>query len=285
MPPYVPPPPWADKPYEPPVPPPPTYTPPPPAEGPGSPGYTPNPGAPPTDGSIPPVPPTTPAPTGPAQPWMSDPILVALRNSVNANVAAGRARMTEGQRTALQSLGSVDLARSLFGADPWVQTVGLDPNSEFARIASQYLAGTKDTARETSARNTFYGSGRRNALNALARGRLGMEADAIGDARTTLTGLGDAFADLQRGEGERLTEGELDAYNRWLEDELENGAPGPDTDGEGTPGATVKFAGKTFGTADFKEFKAFLRKHGTTWAKVSKKYPGYAKFFLGTDNG
>lgn len=145
--------------------------------------------------------------------------MIGLTGQYNQDIAGLKAKSLEEKKRILLGFGSKELARSVLGNDPFVDTISDNPDTSTSTLGAlgyQYRQQQQGFNETSNASNLFYGGGRGLGLRDLAHQNLVDVANATTTARGQLTASDDVVANAQRDWGQRLFQGQWDAYKQWL---------------------------------------------------------------------
>jgi hypothetical protein len=153
--------------------------------------------------------------------------MMGLTGQYNQDIAGISGKSLEEQKRILLEFGSKELARSVLGNDPFVDTISDNPDTStsiLGRLGYNYRQQQQGFNEASSEGNLFYGGGRGVGLRDLAHQNLLNVSDATSTARQQLTASQDTVAQAKRDWAQRLFQGQWDSYQRWLQNRGIGGA-------------------------------------------------------------
>jgi hypothetical protein len=184
----------------------------------------------------------TPPAQQPQQPqaagWESDPVLQQIQALQQANVASAEASAQAARSQTLINFGYDPEMASLYGDQQTAGSAKANPYSVLSELSHAHDLRQQGLNENANKANLFYSGARATALGEEGRNYLGQQAGARASLASSLGGLDSGLLQARQSAQGAVTQGQTDAYTRWLNQQLQYGLGNP----AGAPAAAPKAA-------------------------------------------
>src|SRR6266542_2980900 len=159
----------------------------------------------------------------PGAAWESDPVLQQIKALQQGNVASAEASALAARQQALINFGYSPELDPLYGDTGTAGSAKTNPFSVLAQLQHSHELRQKNLNENLNKANLFYSGYRGTQLGEEGRSYLGEQAGARSALESQLGGISEGLLGARQTAQEATTGGEQDAYNRWLNQQLQYG--------------------------------------------------------------
>jgi hypothetical protein len=163
----------------------------------------------------------------PAAGWESDPVLQQIQALQQANVASAEASAQAARSQTLINFGYDPEMASLYGDQQTAGSAKANPYSVLSELSHSHELRQQGLNENLNKSNLFYSSTRSNALGEEGRSYLGQQAGARSALASSLGGIAAGVLQARQSAQGAVTQGQTDAYTRWLNQQLQYGLGDP----------------------------------------------------------
>lgn len=157
------------------------------------------------------------------EPWAADPVLQQIKNLQQANVAAAEAQAVAARNQALINFGYDPGMASIYGDAGTAGSAKANPFSVLSQLQHAHELTQRNLNENLNKSNLFYSGYRGQQLGEEGRNYLGQQYTAGQNLQSLLGQINEKKLGAQQTAQGAITQGNQDAYNRWLDQQLQYG--------------------------------------------------------------